>query len=102
MTWTAATSLDQLTEGDVCAVTINEREIALYLVEGQVFASDNHCTHGDARLSEGFLMDHCIECPLHQGQFDVRTGEPMCSPVTQAIKIYPAKIEAGKVLVQLG
>jgi naphthalene 1,2-dioxygenase ferredoxin component len=101
MTWTTVSPLDQLIEGDVTAVTVAGKEIAIYLVEGQVYASDNHCTHGDARLSEGFLMDHCIECPLHQGQFDVRSGEPLCSPVTDAIKIYPARVQAGQVLIDL-
>jgi anthranilate 1,2-dioxygenase ferredoxin subunit len=42
-------------------------------------------------------MDHCIECPLHQGQFDVRTGEPMCAPVTEPVRTYRVRVVAGTV-----
>jgi naphthalene 1,2-dioxygenase ferredoxin component len=47
-------------------------------------------------------MEGCeIECPLHQGKFDVRNGTPTCAPITEAIKVYPVKIEAGKVWVAM-
>ena len=82
--WVRAAALADLAEDDVVGVVVEGRELALYKVAGEVFATDNRCTHGDALLSEGFVMDHCIECPLHQGQFDVRTGEPLCEPVTVA------------------
>ncbi len=61
------------------------REIALYSVGGELFAADNQCSHGNARLCEGFLLDHRIECPLHQGRFDVRNGAPTCEPAAAAL-----------------
>ena len=83
------------------AVTAGGREVALYGVDGEVYATDNICTHGQARLCEGFLEGHEIECPLHQGKFDVRTGAPTCAPVTEAIRSYPVKIEGGRVWLAL-
>jgi naphthalene 1,2-dioxygenase system ferredoxin subunit len=100
--WIAAAPLADLREGDVVAARVAGREIALYLVEGAPFASDDRCTHGAARLSEGFLIDHCIECPLHQGQFDIRSGEPMCAPVTEPLRTYRARIVDGMVELAIG
>jgi naphthalene 1,2-dioxygenase system ferredoxin subunit len=95
--WIDAAAHDEVPPDDVIAVTAAGREIALYGVDGAVFATDNICTHGHARLCEGFLEGHEIECPLHQGRFDVRTGVATCAPATEGIRSYPVKIEAGRV-----
>jgi naphthalene 1,2-dioxygenase ferredoxin component len=95
--WIDAAAQDDLPQDDVIAVAAGGREIALYSVNGDVYATDNICTHGQARLCEGFLEGHEIECPLHQGKFDVRTGMPTCAPATEALRSYPVKIEGGRV-----
>ncbi|MDM0079684.1 non-heme iron oxygenase ferredoxin subunit [Variovorax sp. J31P179] len=99
--WTDAVPLDRVPTDDVIGVNVDGRDIALYNVEGEIYATDNICTHGHARLCEGFLEGHEIECPLHQGRFDVRNGVPMCAPLTEAIRSYPVKIEAGRVFLSL-
>ena len=99
--WIDAAAQGEVPQDDVIAVSAGGREIALYGVDGEVFATDNICTHGHARLCEGFLEGHEIECPLHQGKFDVRTGAPTCAPVTEAIRSYPVKIEDGRVWLAL-
>ena len=100
--WTDLAAADVLAPDDVVAVNGPNGEIALYSVNGQVYATDNHCSHGKARLCEGFLLGHEIECPLHQGRFDVRNGQPTCDPAATAIASYPVKIEGGRVWLQLG
>jgi naphthalene 1,2-dioxygenase system ferredoxin subunit len=95
--WIDAAAHDDVPQDDVIGVAVSGREIALYGVDGEVYATDNICTHGHARLCEGFLDGHEIECPLHQGKFDVRNGTPTCAPATEAIRSYPVKIEAGRV-----
>jgi naphthalene 1,2-dioxygenase system ferredoxin subunit len=82
-------------------VQADGREIALYTVNGEVFATDNICTHGHARLCDGFLEGTEIECPLHQGRFDVRTGKAMCSPLTTDIRSFPVRIVEDRVHVRL-
>ena len=99
--WIDAAAQDDVPQDDVIAVTAGGLEVALYGVDGEVYATDNVCTHGQARLCEGFLEGHEIECPLHQGKFDVRTGAPTCAPVTEAIRSYPVKIEGGRVWLAL-
>ena len=99
--WTDLAAADVLAPDDVVALNGPQGEIALYCVAGEVFATDNTCSHGQARLCEGFLLDHEIECPLHQGRFDVRNGLATCAPAAAAIRCYPVKIEAGRIWLQL-
>jgi naphthalene 1,2-dioxygenase ferredoxin component len=99
--WIDAASADALIEGDVIAVNVAGREVALYEVDGEVFATDNLCTHGAARMSDGFLEGRYIECPLHQGRFDVCTGKAMCAPLTEDIKTFPVRIENKRVMLKL-
>ncbi len=99
--WRTVGAASALREGDVVAFELDGKEIAVYWAEDGLYATANRCTHGDARLSDGFLIDHCIECPLHQGQFDIRNGEPMCSPVTVPLRCYPVRIEADQVQVRI-
>jgi naphthalene 1,2-dioxygenase system ferredoxin subunit len=100
--WTDAAAVADVPEDDVVGMMIAGRDLALYNTGGEIFATDNLCTHGHARLCEGFLDGHEIECPLHQGKFDVRTGQPTCAPVTEAIRSYPVKIEGGRVFLAVG
>jgi naphthalene 1,2-dioxygenase system ferredoxin subunit len=99
--WIDVLALESVPEGDVTSVNVGGQEIALYEVEGEVFATDNFCTHGAARMSDGFLEGREIECPLHQGRFDVCTGKAMCAPLTQDIRVYPVRIENKRVLVNM-
>ena len=99
--WVDALSAEDLPTDDVIGVIVAGRDIAIYAVGEAVYATSNVCTHGQARLCDGFLEGHEIECPLHQGKFDVRDGTPMCDPVNEALRSYPVRIEGGRVFLQL-
>jgi naphthalene 1,2-dioxygenase system ferredoxin subunit len=99
--WIDAAAVSDVPEGDVVGVQVGGKEIALYEVAGEVFATDNICTHGHARMSDGFLEGREIECPLHQGKFDVCTGQALCAPLTDHIKTYAVRIENMRVMVKL-
>lgn len=101
-TWIEAVLLSDVPQDDVIAVAVQGQEIALYGVDGDVYATDNICTHGHARLCEGFLEGHEIECPLHQGRFDIRDGAAKCAPLTENIRTYPVRIDGDKVYLDLG
>ncbi len=100
--WTLAASEDELWEGAGASVVAGGREFAVFKVDGAVYATDSHCTHGHARLCEGFVEGHEVECPLHQGRFDLRTGQPTCAPVVEPLKTYPVRVEGGQVYLRLG
>ena len=100
-TWTPVASLDDLAASDAIAVVAGGKEIALYLIDGNVFATANRCTHGDARLCDGWVEGHEIECPLHQGKFDVHTGAATGAPAEVALASYPARLAGDRVEIQL-
>ena len=101
--WIDVAAEDGIFEGAAIAVTPIGHDIALYKTEaGEVFATHNICSHGHARLCEGFLEGHEIECPFHQGRFDIRTGQPTLEPCVEAIRSYPVRIEGSRVLLDLG
>jgi naphthalene 1,2-dioxygenase system ferredoxin subunit len=99
--WIDVAAQADLPANDVIAVRAGNREIALYAVDGEVFATDNICTHGHARLCEGFLEGTEIECPLHQGRFDIRTGKALCSPLTEDVRSFAVRLVDNRVLVQI-
>ncbi|MEI7970437.1 MAG: non-heme iron oxygenase ferredoxin subunit [Betaproteobacteria bacterium] len=97
--WIDVAARDSIPEGDVVAIRVGGREVAVYGVDGEVFATDNVCTHGAGRMSDGFLEGREIECPLHQGRFDVCTGKALCAPLTADIRTYRVRVENLRVLV---
>jgi naphthalene 1,2-dioxygenase system ferredoxin subunit len=99
--WMDVAARADLPANDVIAVRTRNHEIALYTVDDEIFATDNICTHGHARLCDGFLEGTEIECPLHQGRFDVRTGKALCSPLTEDVRSFPVKIVDNRVFVQI-
>jgi naphthalene 1,2-dioxygenase system ferredoxin subunit len=99
--WTDAAAVSDVPEGDVIGVKVAGRDIALYEVEGAIYATDNVCTHGQARMSDGFLEGSEIECPLHQGKFDVCTGQALCAPLTENLRTYAVKIDNLRVMLRL-
>jgi naphthalene 1,2-dioxygenase system ferredoxin subunit len=100
-TWIDVAALTAVPEMCAISVVANDKEIVLFEVDGAIFATDNLCTHGAARLSDGFLEGSEIECPLHQGRFDVCTGKAMCAPLTQDIRTYPVQIKDQRIWIKL-
>src|ERR1700724_174670 len=101
MTWRSAISLELLRPDGVTGVEIEGVPVALYKLGEQVYATHGICTHAMAILADGFVEDGKIECPLHQGLFDIRSGEALCGPVTEDLRTYAVKVDGGDVLVDL-
>jgi 3-phenylpropionate/trans-cinnamate dioxygenase ferredoxin subunit len=101
MAWVRLASKNELAEGDVLGLNANGQEVALYCDKGEYFATSNVCTHQFALLSDGYFEDGCIECPLHQGRFDIRNGKALCEPVTEDIKVFPVKVEGDQIFADI-
>ena len=99
--WHPVGTLTDFEEGEPVAVVAASKPIALFRLGDDIFALHDLCTHGHARLSEGFVEDGCVECPLHQGLVDIRTGAPRCAPIVDAVRSYPVRINGGNVEVQV-
>lgn len=98
-TWHDVIALDELEDEEPTPVKVHETPIALVRVQDEVFALHDVCTHEVAPLSEGFVEDGCLECPLHQGLFDLATGKAVKEPCTVAVRTYPTRVVDGTVAV---
>jgi naphthalene 1,2-dioxygenase ferredoxin component len=87
--------------GGLLGRTIRGVPVAVYEVNGAWFVTSDVCTHGQARLSDGYLEGFLIECPLHQGLFDVRTGEVKGPPCTEPLRTFPVRREGEELRVSL-
>ena len=103
MAWSDAGDAARVPDGEVVAASAGGTDIALARIGDAVFATALLCTHGNARLCDGFVEDDgSVECPLHQGRFDLRTGRALCAPLTRDLQTYPVRLQDGRVLVRLG
>ncbi len=101
MTWHDAGPADAVHEDAATSVVVAGKQMALFRLEGEVFALYDQCSHGYARLSDGYVEDGCVECPLHQGLVDIRSGAPRSQPIVEAVQSFPARIRDGRVEVQV-
>jgi nitrite reductase/ring-hydroxylating ferredoxin subunit len=100
--WVRVAATKQVGKGDMFAAEANGTKIAIFhLDDGSWHAIENVCTHAFALLTDGWLDGDCIECPLHAGRFDVRTGKALSAPVDEDVASFPVRIEGADVLVAL-
>ena len=93
-----ACALADLSPGEATRVVAHV-PVAVFNADGELFAIDDTCTHQDASLSEGWLEDCMIECPLHAACFDLRTGKPTGPPAKRPVRTYPVMVQDGVVYV---
>jgi 3-phenylpropionate/trans-cinnamate dioxygenase ferredoxin subunit len=102
MPWIDACAVDDVDNDDLIPFAEGGRDYAIYRTEdNEYFCTDGRCTHENILLSGGLLMGNVIECPKHNGRFDIRTGAPLRAPVCVALQTYPTRVESGRVYVQL-
>jgi 3-phenylpropionate/trans-cinnamate dioxygenase ferredoxin subunit len=101
LAWRAAVPADAVEEDEIVGLKLDGTDVAVCRHGGAYYAFHNVCTHQHALLSDGYVEDGCVECPLHQGRFDVRTGQPMGAPATTPIRVFPVKVEDGEVHVDV-
>lgn len=100
--WVAACATEDVELEDVIAFRHGEQDYAIYRTQdGEFFATDGHCTHERTLLCDGLVMGHVIECPKHNGRFDIRTGKALRAPVLKDVQTFPTKVEGGTVFVLL-
>ncbi|MBG6210850.1 3-phenylpropionate/trans-cinnamate dioxygenase ferredoxin subunit [Labrenzia sp. EL_126] len=101
--WIEACAADEVENEDLIRFDHGSRTFAIYRSpDDEYFCTDGLCTHEEVHLSDGLVMDHIIECPMHNGQFDYRTGEARRAPACVALKTYPVKVENETVFIDLG
>ena len=97
--WVLAAGAHALASEDAMRFTHGGKCIAVYNLSGSFYATSGICTHEHAFMSEGYIDGETVECPLHQGLFNIRTGAALSPPVTKNLQTFKTKVENGQVYV---
>lgn len=98
--WTRVASINDVGEGKVIQVKVDDEPVALTNVGGEFLATSDICSHEYVNLSGGWMEGDEIECPEHGSMFSMRTGEVRNLPATQPIPFYDVKVEADEIYVK--
>jgi nitrite reductase/ring-hydroxylating ferredoxin subunit len=100
--WVRVASAKQVGKGEMFAADAGGRKVAVFHLDDDSWhAIENVCTHAYALLTDGWLEGDCVECPLHAGRFDVRTGKALTAPVDEDVATFPVRVDGTDVLVAL-
>ncbi len=99
--WIKACNLEQVKEGQLFGLTINDKKILLANLNGKIHVTDLICTHANADLSTGFLSEEGVRCPLHLSVFKLEDGKPQNLPAETALNVYNVKIDNNEVYVEV-
>ena len=92
--------LDQLPPGRGMVVTVRGLAVALFNVEGTVYAIDDSCRHEGVSLGSGELRGQIVRCRAHGWRYDVTTGHTTHDPEERVTR-YPVQVVEGTILVDV-
>ena len=100
--WIRACGANDVESEDLVRFDHGDRTFAVFRgPDDEYFCTDGLCTHEQAHLADGLVMDYEIECPKHNATFDYRTGEAKRAPACVNLATYPVKIEDGSVWIEI-
>lgn len=93
-------ALTDLPDGEAVRVG-GETLVAVFHVDGMLYAIDDTCTHQDASLADGWVEGCSVECPLHASCFDLSTGRVSGPPAKRPVRTHQVIVRDGMIYVQL-
>ncbi len=100
MAWVKVGKIGDIDEGKSQVVNANGKEMALFKIDGKIYAIENVCPHRGGPLAEGYVEGSEITCPWHAWTFDVKTG--ICQTVPDMKQpVFPVKTETGDIFVEV-
>lgn len=91
-TFVTVAAANDLAPGDMMYVEVADEPVCLINLDGKFYAISDICTHQEASLSDGTIIGDEIECPLHGGAFEIRTGQPAAFPVVTPVETYKVRV----------
>tara|TARA_B100000579_G_C22175918_1_gene551820 strand:+ start:61 stop:384 length:324 start_codon:yes stop_codon:yes gene_type:complete len=99
--WQFVQTTDGVEDEDIIRFDFQDKTYCIYKLVDGFYATDGICTHEAVHLEDGLVMDDEIECPMHQGIFNVKTGKALSPPACEDLKTYPVKIDENKIFIQI-
>lgn len=100
MTWHQAAPLEQLESSGAIEVLVEQRVIALFLVDSNIHAVDGMCAHQGGPIAAGEVSGNCVTCPWHGWQYDIRDGKNLLTG-KQMLETFATRVEDGDIWVEL-
>ncbi|MCM8542894.1 MAG: NADH:ubiquinone reductase (Na(+)-transporting) subunit F, partial [Lentisphaeraceae bacterium] len=95
-------STEELKKSDIIRYDQDGKTYAIYRAENnEYYATEGMCTHGNIHLSDGMIIGKQIECPKHNGRFNIKDGAVKRKPVCVALKTYDVKVKEGRIYLDL-
>jgi nitrite reductase/ring-hydroxylating ferredoxin subunit len=98
--WIPLIRIEQLEAGDITEVQAQGRTFAVYDTIDGITVSDARCTHAGANLCLGYFDGKTVECPLHQGLFDSRTGAALAAPALRPLRMVECQVRDDTVMIR--
>ena len=93
--------VSEVPEGELKKVMVGNEPVALFNIEGQIYATTNICTHEQCELDENHLMHgEIVECTCHGSQYNVKTGTNTLPPSAEPLKTYRVSVQGDDVFVE--
>ena len=92
---------DSFLPGSARAVRAGGELVAVFNIDGALYAIADTCSHAQASLSEGIISGNEVTCPLHGSRFDVRTGAVLSLPASAPVEAFPIEVDGGRVFVTI-
>jgi nitrite reductase/ring-hydroxylating ferredoxin subunit len=92
-------SLSDLADNTAVHIEVGGTPVCLARSGGEVMAVLDECSHAEVSLSDGEVEDCTVECWLHGSRFDLRTGKPTGLPATEAVPVFPVRVDGDDIYV---
>tara|TARA_B100000686_G_C15843420_1_gene503742 strand:+ start:113 stop:424 length:312 start_codon:yes stop_codon:yes gene_type:complete len=99
--WVFVCEKNELDLDDLMRFDYGNNTYCIYHINDGFYATDGMCTHEDVHLEGGLIMDNEIECPMHQGIFNIKTGKVIQDPPCDDLRTYQVKVENDKIYIEL-
>lgn len=93
-------TVDELPVGERKIIDVDNVSIALFNIDGTIYAIEDRCTHDDGPLAEGELSGCTITCPRHGARFDVRSGKALSFPAFEPTNVYEVELRGNEVWIE--
>ncbi len=98
--WMDVIAESALAEGEHVVVDVDGYDVAIFKIEGELYAIEDVCSHDGAEIASGELVGDEIICPRHGARFCVKTGQVQCAPAYEDIATFPLRIVEGRIQVK--
>lgn len=94
-------TLDQVPQASSHLIVMDDTRIALFNINGEIYAIEDVCTHDGGLLVEGTIVNQCeVKCPRHGARFDIRTGAALSLPAIRPTATFAVRVEGDRILIQ--